>query len=131
MTTPSRGSVPCLWRPQRPAPCSTRSTPHLDGLLPNAYELGELSGHYIVIAHLPDGVYGKVSAAAVVSRMRSTFRQLKFGVMVGIGGGVPGGKNDIRLGDVVVSKSGPNHNGVIQYDYGKAVQGGNLSKRAS
>jgi hypothetical protein len=46
----------------------------------NAYEYGELSGHYIVIAHLPGGVYGKVSAAAVASRMRSTFRRLEFGV---------------------------------------------------
>jgi nucleoside phosphorylase len=95
---------------------------------PNAYELGELSGHYIVIAHLPDGVYGKVSAAAVVSRMLSTFRRLEFGVMVGIGGGVPIGKTDIRLGDVVVSKPGPNHSGVIQYDYGKAVQGGKFKQ---
>jgi nucleoside phosphorylase len=95
---------------------------------PNAYEFGELSGHYIVIAHLPDGVYGKVSAAAVLSRMRSTFSRLEFGVMVGIGGGVPGGKNDIRLGDVVVSKPGPNHNGVIQYDYGKSVHGGRFEQ---
>ncbi|KAF7173406.1 hypothetical protein CNMCM6106_007488 [Aspergillus hiratsukae] len=91
---------------------------------PNAYELGELNGHYIVIAYLPAGVYGTVSAATVVSRMRSTFPRLQFGLMVGIGGGVPGKNNDIRLGDVVVSKPGPNHSGVIQYDYGKAVEGG-------
>ncbi|KAL4777918.1 nucleoside phosphorylase domain-containing protein [Aspergillus varians] len=91
---------------------------------PNAYEFGELSGHCIVISYLPAGVYGKVSAAAVVSRMRSTFRQLQFGLMVGIGGGVPGKNNEIRLGDVVVSKPGQNHSGVMQYDYGKAVQGG-------
>jgi nucleoside phosphorylase len=91
---------------------------------PNAYELGELNGHYIVIVYLPAGVYGTVSAATVVSRMRSTFPRLRFGLMVGIGGGVPGKKNDIRLGDVVVSKPGPNHSGVMQYDYGKAVQGG-------
>ncbi|KAF5857977.1 hypothetical protein ETB97_005008 [Aspergillus alliaceus] len=90
----------------------------------NAYEFGELSGHYIVIAYLPAGVYGKVSAAAVLSRMRSTFRRLQFGLMVGIGGGVPGKNNDIRLGDVVVSKPGRNHSGVVQYDYGKVVQGG-------
>ncbi|KAL3447829.1 hypothetical protein BJX65DRAFT_86153 [Aspergillus insuetus] len=90
-----------------------------------AYDFGELNGHNIVIAYLPSGVYGKVSAAGVVSRMRSTFRRLEFALMVGIGGGVPGiGKNDIRLGDVVVSKPGPKHSGVIQYDYGKAMQGG-------
>ncbi|KUL81436.1 hypothetical protein ZTR_10667 [Talaromyces verruculosus] len=92
----------------------------------NAYELGELDGHYIVITCLPDGVYGTVAAAHVVSRMRSTFPRLQYGLMVGIGGGVPGKNNDIRLGDVVVSKPGPNHSGVIQYDYGKAVHGGHF-----
>ncbi|THC97592.1 hypothetical protein EYZ11_002947 [Aspergillus tanneri] len=44
--------------------------------------------------------------------------------MVGIGGGVPGPSSDIRLGDVVVSKPVGKYSGVIQYDYGKAVQGG-------
>ncbi|KAL2841134.1 hypothetical protein BJY01DRAFT_257138 [Aspergillus pseudoustus] len=89
----------------------------------NAYDVGELNGHNIVIAYLPSGVYGKVSAAGVVSHMRSTFRRLRFALMVGIGGGVPtSGKSDIRLGDVVVSRPGSKHSGVIQYDYGKAVQ---------
>ncbi|KAL4974760.1 purine and uridine phosphorylase [Aspergillus desertorum] len=91
---------------------------------PNAYELGELNGHYIVIACLPAGVYGTISAATVVSRMRSTFPRLQYGLMVGIGGGVPGPNNDIRLGDVVVSKPVGKYSGVMQYDYGKAVQGG-------
>ncbi|KAL4766883.1 hypothetical protein BDW60DRAFT_172255 [Aspergillus nidulans var. acristatus] len=91
---------------------------------PNAYDFGELNGHRIVIGYLPNGVYGTVSAATVVSRMRLTFPRLQFGLMVGIGGGVPSESNDIRLGDVVVSKPGGKHGGVIQYDYGKAVQGG-------
>ncbi|KAL4862283.1 hypothetical protein BDV12DRAFT_207322 [Aspergillus spectabilis] len=80
---------------------------------PNAYEFGELNGHHIVIAYLPNGVHGTVSAAAVVSRMRLTFPRLQFGLMVGIGGGVPSKSNDIRLGDVVVSRPA-----------GKHVQGG-------
>ncbi|EEA18489.1 conserved hypothetical protein [Talaromyces marneffei ATCC 18224] len=92
----------------------------------NAYELGELDGHYIVITCLPVGVYGTVAAANVVSRMRSTFPRLQYGLMVGIGGGVPGKNNDIRLGDVVVSKPVGQHGGVIQYDYGKTVKGGKL-----
>ncbi|KAL4766371.1 uncharacterized protein BDW70DRAFT_155045 [Aspergillus foveolatus] len=91
---------------------------------PNAYEFGELNDHYIVIAYLPNGVYGTVSAAIVVSRMRLTFPRLQLGLMVGIGGGVSSKSNDIRLGDVVVSKPGRKHGGVIHYDYGKAVQGG-------
>jgi nucleoside phosphorylase len=92
----------------------------------NAYELGELNGHYVVITCLPAGVYGTVAAANVVSRMRSTFPRLQHGLMVGIGGGVPGKNNDIRLGDVVVSKPVGQHGGVIQYDYGKTVKGGRL-----
>ncbi|KAL3472083.1 purine and uridine phosphorylase [Aspergillus californicus] len=91
---------------------------------PNAYEVGELNGHYIIIACLPAGVYGTISAATVVSRMRLTFPRLQYGLMVGIGGGVPGKDNDIRLGDVVVSKPVGKYSGVLQYDYGKAVQGG-------
>ncbi|KAL4871515.1 hypothetical protein BDV12DRAFT_206263 [Aspergillus spectabilis] len=95
---------------------------------PNAYDFGELNSHHIVIAHLPDGVYGTVSAAAVVSRMCSTFPCLQFGLMVGIGGVAPSQNNDIRLGDVVVSKPGRKHSGVIQYDYGKAVQYGQFEQ---
>jgi nucleoside phosphorylase len=36
--------------------------------------------------------------------------------MVGIGGGVPTAKNDIRLGDVVVSKPTVLGIGVVHYD---------------
>ncbi|KAL3438073.1 hypothetical protein BDV09DRAFT_182992 [Aspergillus tetrazonus] len=90
----------------------------------NAYEFGELNGHCIVIAYLPNGVYGTVSAATVVSRICLTFPRLQLGLMAGIGGGVPSKSNDIRLGDVVASKPGRKHGGVIHYDYGKAVQGG-------
>jgi hypothetical protein len=39
----------------------------------NIYELGELNGHYIVIACLLVSVYGTVSAIAVVSYIYSAF----------------------------------------------------------
>ncbi|GKZ27992.1 hypothetical protein AbraCBS73388_008222, partial [Aspergillus brasiliensis] len=94
----------------------------------HAYDFGELNGHYIAIAYLPDGVYGTVSAATVISRMHLTFPRLQFALMVGIGGGVPSKSHHIRLGDIVVGKPGKNHSGVIQYDYGKAVQGGQLEQ---
>ncbi|KJK65660.1 hypothetical protein P875_00010100 [Aspergillus parasiticus SU-1] len=94
----------------------------------NAYDFGELNGHYIAIAYLPDGVYGTVSAATVASRMHLTFRRLQFALMVGIGGGVPSKSHDIRLGDIVVGKPGKNHGGVVQYDYGNAIQGGQLEQ---
>ncbi|KAL4925047.1 uncharacterized protein BDV17DRAFT_191480 [Aspergillus undulatus] len=58
--------------------------------------------------------------------MLSTFPRLRFGLglMVGIGGAVPGEQNDIRLGDVVVSKPGIKHSGVILYTYGMTIPGG-------
>lgn len=43
--------------------------------------------------------------------------------MVGKGGGVPSRKNDIRLGDVVVSKPTNGIGGVYQYDFGKTIHG--------
>jgi nucleoside phosphorylase len=42
--------------------------------------------------------------------------------MVGVGGGAPSSENDIRLGDVVVSASYGGKGGVLQYDFGKAIQ---------
>ncbi|KAN0066838.1 hypothetical protein V8E54_015010 [Elaphomyces granulatus] len=89
----------------------------------NAYTLGEISGHNIVVACLPSGVYGIASAATVAAHMRITFPYIRFGLMVGIGGGVPR-KNDIWLGDVVVSKPTGAFGGVVQYDYGKTVASG-------
>ncbi|CAN9209820.1 unnamed protein product [Alternaria alternata] len=56
--------------------------------------------------------------------MKSTFSSTRFGLMVGIGGGVPSEEADIRLGDVVVSKPHKTHGGVVQYDSGKATPSG-------
>jgi nucleoside phosphorylase len=53
--------------------------------------------------------------------MVRTFSNVRIGLMVGIGGGVPT-QHDIRLGDLVVSSPDRRDGGVIQYDYGKAIQ---------
>jgi nucleoside phosphorylase len=88
----------------------------------NNYTLGSIGAHNVVIACLP--VTGTNSAAIVATRMLSTFTSVRFGLMVGIGGGAPSPKVDIRLGDVVVSKPGVRSGGVIQYDFGKTIQDG-------
>ncbi|KAL4778002.1 nucleoside phosphorylase domain-containing protein [Aspergillus varians] len=93
------------------------------------YTLGNISGHNVVVACLPSGVYGKVSASTVVSQMLSTFPEIRFGLMVGIGGGVPSIGVDIRLGDVVISKPMLRSGGVVQYDYGKALRDGKFHKQ--
>ena len=51
-----------------------------------------------------------------------TIRIVRFGLLVGIAGGAPNLKNDIRLGDIVVSAPTPQHGGVLQYDYGRTIQ---------
>lgn len=90
----------------------------------NNYNFGRVGPHNVVIACLPAGVTGTISATRVAIQMLSTFTGLRFGLMVGIGGGVPSEENDIRLGDVVVSKPTGTFGGVIQYDFGKTVQEG-------
>ncbi|KAE8310817.1 violaceus kinesin [Aspergillus transmontanensis] len=92
----------------------------------NAYTLGKVQDHNIVLTCLPAGIYGTTSATAVVSHLQSTFPNLRYGILVGIGGGVPGKRIDIRLGDVVVSKPTGSSGGVIQYDFGKAIKGGHF-----
>jgi hypothetical protein len=44
--------------------------------------------------------------------------------MVGIGGGVPSEKADVRLRDVVISQPDKQHGGVVQYDFGKTTPSG-------
>ncbi|GFF30843.1 hypothetical protein IFM61606_10601 [Aspergillus udagawae] len=97
----------------------------------NVYTLGSVSGHNVVVACLPSGIYGTTSAAIVLAHMLPTFPSLQFALMVGIGGGVPSRNADIRLGDVVVSMPTAASGGVIQYDYGKTLRDGSLQRTGS
>ncbi|KAL2803315.1 hypothetical protein BJX63DRAFT_77013 [Aspergillus granulosus] len=97
----------------------------------NAYRLGNIIGHNVVVACLPSGVYGTTSAATVIAHMCGTFPSLQFALMVGIGGGVPSKNADIRLGDVVVSMPTAGSGGLVQYDYGKTLQGGSFQRTGS
>ncbi|OJJ46829.1 hypothetical protein ASPZODRAFT_43650, partial [Penicilliopsis zonata CBS 506.65] len=94
----------------------------------NTYTLGTIMGHNCVIACLPGGVYGTTSTTAVANSMRFSFPSIQFWLMVGIGGGAPTDRNDIRLGDVVVSRPSPGRGAVIQYDYGKLMSGGRFEQ---
>ncbi|RMZ21382.1 hypothetical protein D0859_14601 [Hortaea werneckii] len=87
----------------------------------NSYVLGRIHKHNVVIACLPSGVYGTTSAALVAGSMLRTFAGLRFGLLVGIGGGIPDVKagRDVRLGDVVFSQPDQIFGGVVQYDMGK------------
>jgi nucleoside phosphorylase len=91
---------------------------------PNIYTLGRIEKHNVVIVCLPSGVCGTTSATAAITWMKSTFREIRFGFMVGVGGGAPTRAVDIRLGDVVVSRPSGASSGVMQYDYGKTIGDG-------
>ncbi|KAH4290677.1 hypothetical protein HBH64_020420 [Parastagonospora nodorum] len=90
----------------------------------NLYALGSIGGHNVAIVCLPAGRIGNNPAASVSTQMRATFKAIRFGLMVGIGGGVPSAEADIRLGDVVVSQPHKMHDGVVHYDVGKTTPSG-------
>ncbi|CAI7620936.1 unnamed protein product [Penicillium pancosmium] len=89
----------------------------------NEYTLGRIGRHNVAIATMPLGEYGIASAARVAVEMLHSFPNIRIGLMVGIGGGAPSKRHDIRLGDVVVSIPGNGHGGVLQFDFGKTIQG--------
>src|SRR5579859_6994761 len=97
----------------------------------NTYTAARIGRHKVVLAWLPIGVMGTLSAARVANQTLPTFEEIRFGIMVGIGGGVPSEENDIRLGDVVVSKPTRRSGGVIQYDFGKTMQEGRFDRTGS
>ncbi|KAL5084923.1 hypothetical protein Trisim1_011277 [Trichoderma cf. simile WF8] len=96
----------------------------------NSYTWGRIGKHNVVIACLAAGSYGTVSAATTASSMISSLPHIRFGLMVGIGAGVPRLKDkiDIRLGDVVVSQPTGTSPGVVQYDLVKIKQEGKLER---
>ena len=97
----------------------------------NSYIRGEIAGHKVVMACLPAGNYGLEAGTRAAKDMLRTYTSISFGLMVGIGGGIPTKKNDIRLGDVVVSRPTGDHGGVIQYDLGKMQSDGTFKRKGT
>jgi nucleoside phosphorylase len=88
----------------------------------NIYRFGRMGHHNIVIACMPKGKYGTTSAASTAKDMMRSFTKVQLVLMVGIGGGAPSRKHDIRLGDVVVGVPANRHGGVVHYEFGKSTQ---------
>jgi nucleoside phosphorylase len=122
--------------------------PAADSQDTNVYLLGRIGSHNVVIACLPAEKTGKVSAAIVAKELLRSFKSVRFGLMVGVGGGAPyynvkldnsamdidcenddseeddsEDAQDIRLGDVVISLQSKSSEAVVQYDFGKSLQG--------
>lgn len=80
---------------------------------PNTYRLGRTGPHYVAINRPQFGRSGQLLASQIVNEMKSTFPGIRYWLLVGIGGGAPSQKADIRLGDVVLGMS------VLPYKKGK------------
>lgn len=79
----------------------------------NSYTTGRLGNQHVVLAYMPG--MSVMSAAAVACNLRSSFRNIKVGMVVGVCSGVPmtSAGEEILLGDVIVSTS------VIHMDFGR------------
>jgi len=91
-----------------------------------SYKFGRMGAHNVVIAVMPET--GKSKAATVVTQLLNDFGSTRFGLLVGIGSGIPGGEDDIRLGDVVVSKPTETSGGVVQFDGGNIHSNGQFER---
>jgi nucleoside phosphorylase len=95
----------------------------------NTYILGRIGKFKVVVACLPKDEIGSSSAAAVARDMLHTFPNIRVGLLVGIGAGIPDYESndvrDIRLGDVVISSDKEN-GGVVLYDFGKRLPDGSF-----
>jgi nucleoside phosphorylase len=96
----------------------------------NEYTLGRIRVHNVVSACLPAGLMGNGPAAIVARDMQRSF-PIKFGLIVGVGGGVWSKTDDIRLGDVVVSQPTGTHGGVVQWDFVKMGRNGKFRRTGS
>jgi nucleoside phosphorylase len=95
----------------------------------NTYLLGHIKTFKVVVACLPKDEIGSSSAAAVAKDMLFTFPNIRVGLLVGIGAGIPDYESDdiqdVRLGDVVISSDKAN-GGVVLYDFGKKLADGSF-----
>lgn len=92
----------------------------------NTYQWGKIKEHHVVFAILSSA--GIETAASAASTMATSYPHLRCILMVGIGGGIPD-KQDIRLGDIVVSLPDKTGGGVVQYDLGAMHARGRFERK--
>ncbi|KAJ5663246.1 hypothetical protein N7507_003977 [Penicillium longicatenatum] len=88
----------------------------------NAYFNGRIGSHHVVLCLMPR--MGKGNAASVAASLKISYRRIQVALVVGICGGAPYSptKEEIFLGDVIISDA------VIEYDFGRQYRGGFMRK---
>lgn len=94
---------------------------HLSPNDSNDYSLGIIGDHNVAISCSPYSEYKLASTATVATNMLQSFPNIRMGLLVGIGGGVPSRQHDIRLGDIVVGIPRDGQGSVFQYDFNETV----------
>ncbi len=94
---------------------------------PNAYTLGVIGRHNVVLVHL--GEMGNVAASVAAANLKLSFPGIKLALVVGICGVVPfyedgHSKLQIWLGDIIISTA------VVHYDFGRQYPGRFVRKSA-
>lgn len=83
----------------------------------NSYVLGTIGEHNVVMACINEA--GGLPAYKVATNLMKSFQNVRYVLMVGIGGGIPSDQYQIRLGDIVISEPSGQYGGVVQSDFGK------------
>lgn len=94
----------------------------------NAYTLGRIGPHHVVLTYLPS--IGKAPAAATAALLAISFDNIQLGLLVGICGAIPfikehGSTAEVALGDIIIGT------GVVQYDLGRQYDVGRPIRKRS
>ncbi|KIE02726.1 hypothetical protein MAJ_01028, partial [Metarhizium majus ARSEF 297] len=119
----------CALRMEHFAACALLDEEHqgpeyVPGVADTAYTLGRVGEHNVVIIVTSEACSNPASVAA--QHLSCSFPNIRFGLMVGMGGGRQVQKHDVRLGDIVVGVARGDSHGVFHYDLGKTMQDGSL-----
>ncbi|OQE30032.1 hypothetical protein PENSTE_c002G06819 [Penicillium steckii] len=71
---------------------------------------------------------GNNKAASMAADLMNHFQSIKYGLLVGIGGGLPSYEDDIRLGDLVVGIPQGTNSGVIPFGMAKGFPGNHFEQ---
>ncbi|GLA34935.1 hypothetical protein AnigIFM63309_009120 [Aspergillus niger] len=80
------------------------------------YRFGRMGRTNVAIAFFPDGETGIGVAGYMASEVQRDLPNVKTGLLVGVGAGIPRYGHDLRLGDVVIATPTENNSGVLGYD---------------
>ncbi|KAH7007100.1 hypothetical protein EDB80DRAFT_718218 [Ilyonectria destructans] len=86
------------------------------------YTLGKIGVHYVVLVLWPQRPLSSKYLEFEANRLLSNFPNIELKLIVGVAGGAPSAKRDIRLGDVVVNTLSSRSSGLFCYDFDETVR---------